>query len=250
MVRQISLAEARYHLNLGELTEKNGIFWADFVPGLKITFPNALPLDSDHEPIWPTYVADTYSDCTLFKLPELYASARSVTLFAGVYRDQALHLTSPRDCPHLLMVIGRNREVEYSDQDLQSDFARFYGATWHYFEPALYDFELVHAARDYWILPTPKRLRPILNRHANLFEKKVREGEQNWADYEQTKLKVRRRIERELVSKVKDWGWLPGTDAATLYYLKADGRSEVTTIYYTDQGFQHFQGLIQDCSKH
>lgn len=251
MFRRPSLAEARYLLKDPSIQEKDGVFWRDFSSDLRISFPASLPLNQDHNLVWPRPVMDSQTEPELSKCLKMYPGAETVTVTSGSFAGQAFHLTTPRDCEHVMLCVTLLSSIVSADQTLGGDFAQRYGALWHHADAGCFEFGKFYNATDYWIMPTPEALCPLLNQRADKFAEEMRAADAIWSNYDWDKRRIRRQIEAELSPLLESgsWGWDPYENGATLYYLGTDGKGEALEVLYTDSVLLKIQQLIQVAKK-
>jgi len=248
MYRNVSLAEAKLTLGNAGLTVRNDLFFRqEFgTDDLALVFPRSLPIGKDRRPIWPREVADSQSEPELAKLLGLYKGAEYVSVRAGKLVAPDFHLTGPRDCEHLMLYVPLIKDVESAASSDLAEFASIHNSLWHYHEGTVWELDRLHNAVDIWIIPTPTRLRPLLNRHATNFERTVRAADQFWQDYNFRKDAIRREMSAEFgqAFEQKGWGWLPQPDEAVLYYLEPDGTPRMRRIFYCDEIRQQIRELL------
>lgn len=251
MYRRPSLAEARYTLGDPSIWEEKGVFWREFSRDLRISFPTSIPLDQDHNLVWPSHTLDSQTEPKLSECLKLYPGAETVIVTSGSFDGQNFHLTTPRDCEHVMLRVTLLSSIISAYQTLDGEFAQRYGALWYYADPGGYELDKFYNATDFWILPTPETLRPLLNQQADKFSEDMRAADEIWSNYARNKHEIRHQIEAEISPFLEsgEWGWFPHEDEATLYYLGADGDGEVLELMYTDAALSRIRHLVQVAKK-
>ena len=251
MYRSVSLAEAKHFLGYYCVSSSDGLmFYQDFgVDNLQLVFPTSLPIGEDRQPIWPRDVTTSAEDPDLPQLLDLYAGASEITVRCGrfVAEQMMFHLTDPRECSHLFLRVELTREVLSLLPEVEADFKRKHSVLWHHHDPAGPELDRWYNAADFWILPTPESMRPLLERHAENFAKTLHRANALWDNYEETKVQCRQKIEQDFLALMqeKGWGWLPGADCAELYYIAENSVSKLE-LYYTQDAYMQIANLLCD----
>lgn len=243
--RRVSLAEAQ--LIFGKTLTLEGDRFRYMCGNLAISVPVVFMTDRYRQLILPRAVATSETDPELAQLLQVYPEVDGVEVIAGHLFGSEFALTEPQDCCDLYLRFTLKKGIVESSQGLESNFAKAHKARWYDCDAWLNDFECRDPMLEFWVIPTPDELRPILNRHADIFAEEMCIADRTWENYDLNKEFYRRGIETQLMcsEQAEHWGWLPGSDDGTLFHFDENGDPQSRRIYYNQDGLDGVKSLLK-----